>query len=251
MKLTHNSFFSGIGGFDIGAKEAGFKNLLNVEIDEFRQSVLKKLNPDSILHNDILSLLPNVELFRKEIPEATVWTAGFPCQDITINNKKAKGIINGKRSSLFFTFFKLVEEFRPTFVVLENSYMLRKRGLHEVLSCFAQIGYDVEWQTLRASDFGYPHQRSRMYIIASNSSKIRPERPIFKPLKTIELSKSWTPTETYFRITRSRTDGYRNFRDLQRGDVVPNFGNLIGAYGDSVMPIITEYLFKCIKESMR
>lgn len=44
--------------------------------------------------------------------------------------------------------------------------MLVKRGLEHVLFDLAEIGYDAEWRCLRASDFGYPHKRERLFLVA-------------------------------------------------------------------------------------
>ena len=67
---------------------------------------------------------------------------------------------------------------------MENVGMLVHRGLREVLGSLAEIGYDAEWQDIRASDVGAPHRRERIWIIAYPGStgiklrneRIRPER---------------------------------------------------------------------------
>jgi len=49
---------------------------------------------------------------------------------------------------------------------MENVGMLVHRGLREVLGSLAEIGYDAEWQDIRASDVGAPHRRERIWIIS-------------------------------------------------------------------------------------
>lgn len=44
--------------------------------------------------------------------------------------------------------------------------MLTVRGLHEVLGSLAEIGYNAEWQDIRAEDMGAPHRRERIWIVA-------------------------------------------------------------------------------------
>lgn len=39
--MNHASLFSGIGGFDLAAREVGWNNVFQCEIDPFCQSVLK------------------------------------------------------------------------------------------------------------------------------------------------------------------------------------------------------------------
>ena len=40
--MTHASLFSGIGGFDLAARNCGIQNVFQVEINEFCQRVLEK-----------------------------------------------------------------------------------------------------------------------------------------------------------------------------------------------------------------
>lgn len=51
--LTHLSLFSGIGGIDIAAEQAGFETVCFVEIDPFCQNVLKHHWPDVPIIGDI------------------------------------------------------------------------------------------------------------------------------------------------------------------------------------------------------
>ena len=39
--MNHASLFSGIGGFDLAAREVGWNNVFQCEIDPFCQSVLR------------------------------------------------------------------------------------------------------------------------------------------------------------------------------------------------------------------
>ena len=49
---------------------------------------------------------------------------------------------------------------------MENVGMLVHRGLREVLGSLAEIGYNAEWQDIRAEDVGAPHKRERIWIVA-------------------------------------------------------------------------------------
>jgi DNA (cytosine-5)-methyltransferase 1 len=81
------SFFSGIGGFDLGLERAGMNVVFQCEINEFCKKVLKKHWPLVPLQSDILSLGAD------EIPEAELWAGGFPYQDVSLANQgKRKGL---------------------------------------------------------------------------------------------------------------------------------------------------------------
>ena len=162
--MNYLDLFSGIGGFAYGAYMAGFKaeNHFYSEIDKYCIELYKKRFPDSIYLGDIKKI--DCEKLKKEYPGDWVITGGFPCQDISI---AGKGVgLNGKRSGLWFEMFRIIRELRPKFVIAENVSAITFRGLDRVLSCLAEIGYDAEWQDIRASDMGAPHRRERIWIVA-------------------------------------------------------------------------------------
>jgi DNA (cytosine-5)-methyltransferase 1 len=96
---------------------------------------------------------------------ADIICGGFPCQDISITRGHAKGI-KGKKSGLWKEMARIISEVRPKYVIIENSPLLLKRGFEKVLKDLSQIGYVAQWHCFRASDFGLPHQRERLYVVA-------------------------------------------------------------------------------------
>jgi len=161
--VRHASFFSGVGGLDLGFERAGIKTVSVCEIDPYASSVLAERFPEA----------PNLgsitEINADDIPEADIWSGGFPCQDLSVAGKRAG--FAGKRSSLAFTFLDLVERRRPRWLVLENVPGLFSsnngadfgRLLHEM----EQLGYSVAWRTLDARYFGVPQRRRRVFIVAN------------------------------------------------------------------------------------
>jgi DNA (cytosine-5)-methyltransferase 1 len=161
--MRHASFFSGVGGLDLGFEKAGIKTVSVCEIDPYASSVLAERFPDA----------PNLgsitEVNADDIPEADIWSGGFPCQDLSTAGKRAG--FAGKRSSLAFTFLDLVEQRRPRWILLENvpGLFTSNKGadfarlLHEM----EQLGYSVAWRTLDARYFGVPQRRRRVFIVAS------------------------------------------------------------------------------------
>jgi len=163
--------FSGIGGFALGAYLAGFRaeNHFYSEIDNFCIELYKKRFTDSIYLGDIKNIDCD-ELKRKYHGEWVI-TGGFPCQDISIAGKGAG--LDGERSGLWFEMWRIIRELRPKFIIAENVSAITFRGLARVLSSLAEIGYSAEWQSIRASDFGAPHKRERIWIVAyANTNSI-------------------------------------------------------------------------------
>jgi DNA (cytosine-5)-methyltransferase 1 len=238
MELTHGSLFTGIGGFDEGAAAAGFTNMYNCEVNPFCNRFLKKKHPKAKQYADITTI--------QEIEKTTVISAGFPCQDISVGKcDKAQGLF-GPQSSLFFEAIRVIDLARPDYVFFENSPVLLRRGMHYVLTALAKIGYMCEWRCLQASDFGYPHKRERIYIIAYPISKRR-RLLVFRPIETISLHAQWTPTPAYLRVSNVGAKPLNLPGIVSTADVVPGFSKYIHAYGNAVMPVVAEYLFQCVK----
>ncbi len=110
-----NSFFAGIGGFDIGFERNGFATQFLCEINPFCNEVLKRHWPQVERVGDISELHPD------DVPDAEVWCGGFPCQDISVARGAAgRPGLGGSRSGLFFEYARLIEAKQPTAVVIEN-----------------------------------------------------------------------------------------------------------------------------------
>ena len=159
--MNYLDLFHGIGGFALGAYWAGmkFENHYCSDIEPWCQKLYAKRFPDSIQLGDI------TKIDTSKLPAGDwIITGGFPCQDISIAGKGAG--IHGERSGLWFEYWRIINDLRPRFAIMENVGMLVHRGLREVLGSLAEIGYDAEWQDIRASDVGAPHRRERIWIVA-------------------------------------------------------------------------------------
>jgi DNA (cytosine-5)-methyltransferase 1 len=162
--------FSGIGGFSLGLERTGgFETVAFCEIDKYCQKVLKKHWVDVPMYDDIKELTNDRLAAEGIFP--TVLTAGFPCQDLSIGKRGAKGI-EGERSGLFFEFTRLVREVRPQFCIMENvTTLLDHKNFSRVLGEFSKIGnYVVEWHSISAESIGARHERKRVWIVAVSDS---------------------------------------------------------------------------------
>lgn len=151
--------FSGIGGFSLGFKRAGWITIGFCEIEPSCQRVLAKHWPDTPIISDIRDLNADSMLTSVDII-----CGGFPCQDISLAGKKAG--IAGSRSGLWKEYARLINGLKPRYAIIENVANLRSSGLVTVLTDLWQIGYDAEWHCIPASALGAPHRRDRIWIIA-------------------------------------------------------------------------------------
>lgn len=169
MKGSHVSLFAGVGMIDLAAEAAGFETVASAEVDPFCRSVLQKRFPNSDHYGDVREM----QAFGVERP--LLLSGGFPCQGISASGS-AKGL-DDHRSGLWSEFSRLIGEFRPEFVLIENSPMLRTRGMEVVLSDLVRVGYSAKWDGITAQSVGAPHLRDRIFIIARSDGS--PELPEF------------------------------------------------------------------------
>ena len=159
------SFFSGIGGIDLGLEQAGMDVAFQCEILTFGQSILKKHWPGVKLASDITKVV------GADIPEVDVFAGGFPCQDLSLANQGKRKGLEGARSGLFYKYAELIKEKRPRWVFIENVPGLLNSAqggdFNVVLSTLDELGYGVAWRVLDAKYFGTPQRRRRTYIVAS------------------------------------------------------------------------------------
>lgn len=162
-KITVGSLFAGIGGLELGLEQTGgFKTVWSVEIDEYCNRVRREHWPHVPQYRDIRDFPPD------GIERPDLICGGSPCQDMSVAGKQAG--IGGGRSSLFFEMVRIIRVLRPRWVVWENVRgAFSSNGGNDfraVLGSFADAGYDAEWCVLRASDFGLPHRRERVFVVA-------------------------------------------------------------------------------------
>jgi site-specific DNA-cytosine methylase len=153
------SLFAGIGGFELGFERAEIRTVWQVEIDEWCQKILAKHFPQAQRFTDIRSVGTHC------LAPVDIVSAGFPCSDISQAGRR-RGIAEGTQSGLWKEALRVVRELRPRYVVLENVARLARAGLALVLGDLCQAGFDAEWTVISARDFGLPHLRQRLFVVA-------------------------------------------------------------------------------------
>ena len=168
--MNYLDLFHGIGGFALGAHWAGMKfdNHFCSDIEPFAVELYKKRFPDSIQLGDITKI--DWEKLKEDYPGEWIISGGFPCQDISVAGK-GRGLIDENtgektRSGLWYDYQKGINILRPRYAIMENVAALITRGLDDVLRSLSEIGYNAEWQSIKASDVGAPHRRDRVWIIS-------------------------------------------------------------------------------------
>lgn len=158
--LKFIDLFAGIGGFRIALERENAECVFSSEWDENAQNTYKE-NFGEIPKGDI------TKINEKEIPEHDILCGGFPCQAFSISGKQ-RGF-KDTRGTLFFDIARIVKYQKPKVIFLENVKNLIKHyhgnTLKIILRTLEDLGYDVFYQVLVASDFGVPQARNRIYIV--------------------------------------------------------------------------------------
>jgi DNA (cytosine-5)-methyltransferase 1 len=183
MKVA--SFFTGIGGFDLGFQRAGHEIVFQCEIDRFCNRILDRHWPNVTRAGDILAMKD-----AAAVPTAEVWCAGFPCQDASHAIRRKRIGLGGTRTGLFFAFLKVLRQRLPEFVVLENvlGLLTAQEGADfgTILRSLDGLGYAVCWRVLNSQYFGVPQFRRRLYVVGALSGPTAAARALLEPGQTAQ-----------------------------------------------------------------
>jgi DNA (cytosine-5)-methyltransferase 1 len=233
--------FHGIGGFALGAYWSGmrFKNHFCSDIEPYTQELYKLRFPDSIQLGDITKI-DTKELLQ--YGDKWIITGGFPCQDISIAGKGAG--ITGARSGLWFEHWRIIRDLRPRIAIMENVSAITFRGLNAVLGSLAEIGYNAEWQNIRASDVGLPHTRERTFIVAYSIDSSVEGMDIQKSIRTY---KKKSRRREFARAVNAAIPADDYARNRGNHDGVSGVMDQLKGLGNAIVPQIAEILFNQIK----
>ena len=103
------SLFAGIGGIDLGFRQAGFDILWANEIDRYACKTYKLNFPETALYEcDVRSI------DTSRLSTVDIITAGFPCQPFSICGNK-KGFLDN-RGNLFFEIMRIADAIKPKII---------------------------------------------------------------------------------------------------------------------------------------
>jgi DNA (cytosine-5)-methyltransferase 1 len=233
------SLFSGIGGLDFGLERAGMKCVAQVEIDPFCRRVLAKHWPDVPRFEDVRTVT------AENLPAGIdCICGGFPCQDISVAGYAAG--LDGERSGLWYQYLRIIREIRPKFVIVENVPALLSRGLGVVLGGLAECRLDAEWRVFSANEFGAPHERGRVFIVAYANEVYGKKRMGHKP-------------DGKAKIFRGRPSGRNEFwtqappRSVRVDHGIPAtvYSDRVSALGNAVVPQVAEWIGRQIMNSIQ
>lgn len=132
--------------------------------------------------NSIYTLLEN----NFQFPNADVVIGGFPCNDFShagkregFNSSKSHNLKDetndtNNRGSLYKSFVKVVDKVKPKIFIAENVYGLltmKNEPINQIINDFEKLGYNVNYQLVKANEYGIPQKRWRVIIMGINKER--------------------------------------------------------------------------------
>lgn len=158
--LRYIDLFAGIGGFHQALSSFGATCVFASEWDKYAAATYYA-NYDIFPKGDI------TKIDESRIPRHDILCAGFPCQAFSISGKQ-KGFEDA-RGTLFFDIARIVKHHQPRLLFLENVRNFERHDggntLKVVLKTLNELGYNVKYQVLNASDYNLPQNRERIYFV--------------------------------------------------------------------------------------
>lgn len=139
----------------------------------------QRFGEGSCVNENINKVLDAYEAGETDIPDIDMVVGGFPCQDYSVAKPLSQaGGIEGKKGVLWWDIYRFLHLKMPRYVLLENVDRLLKspaaqrgRDFAIMLTCFADLGYSVEWRVVNSAEYGFPQRRKRVYIYAELTSE--------------------------------------------------------------------------------
>ena len=161
MSRTLISTYTGAGGLDIGFRAAGFAPIWANDIDAAAAQTYEA-EFDSHIHVGNIRTVPWPEPLS-----ADVMIGGPPCQGFSLAGRMDP---NDPRSRHVYDFMEMVGHVRPIAFVMENVAALavnpRWADVRDWLVARGrQLGYDARIHLVKASDYGVPQARERMFLV--------------------------------------------------------------------------------------
>jgi DNA (cytosine-5)-methyltransferase 1 len=153
---------AGAGGQAIGLEAAGFIHAAAIDSDPSACATLRYNRPAwCVIEGDI------ADLDGRQYRGVDLVAGGLPCPPFSVAGKQ---LGPHDERNLFPDALRIVQQAKPNAVMLENvpGFASKRFSAYrqEVVEMLERLGYQVEWRTLNAADFGVPQLRPRFVLVA-------------------------------------------------------------------------------------
>lgn len=165
--------FAGIGLSACGVVDAGFELVRGLEIE---RNFVRAFNGQHPVRGMLPPVCRREDVGAARPLECDVVCAGPVCKAFSPGATVfgTDGVEDSRNT--FPHMMRYVESARPRYLLIENSFGLRRlkyrEYLQQIQGALATLGYYVECAEVDCYDFGVPQHRRRVVITASRTSKI-------------------------------------------------------------------------------
>jgi DNA (cytosine-5)-methyltransferase 1 len=175
--------FSGAGGLDFGAEQAGAHIIRAVEFDRDAAATLRMNWPTLRIDQTDIAALDFTE--HRDDHATTIVIGGPPCQPFSKNGywvRNENRLIERDPRNMLSEFLRAVSEARPNGFLFENVESLlhptNKESFRGFLAAAEALGYRCTPYRANAADFGVPQKRKRVFVFGvKNGVSIPIPRP--------------------------------------------------------------------------
>ena len=181
------SFFSGLGGLDLGLQQAGMRIVSCCENNRVAAQSLSANWPDTLLLNDInvltdSILLERLSAVRFQKRDIFLMCGGPPCQSFSTAGKRRA--FDDARGNVFLVFINLCLAIRPPYILIENVRGLlsacdndgdgkgKGSALLRVYNLLIEAGYAVSFNLYNTANYGVAQSRERLILVASLHGRV-------------------------------------------------------------------------------
>jgi len=173
-QLTAVSIFSGCGGFDWGAVQAGVKIIWANDNNSYAAAAYRSLFPNVNFHEGDIRKI-------EKFPEADILIGCYPCTGFSeaakrraIDMKKRRNLKDNEGNYLYREFLRALRQVKPKFLFVENvrGMLTASDGwfLQRQLDNYRRHGYKMKLKMLMANDFGVAQERRRVFLVGVHES---------------------------------------------------------------------------------
>lgn len=143
-------------------------------------------------HNYIVKSIYELLNENYDFPKTDIVIGGFPCNDFshagkrkgfdsaTTHNLKDELTIDNSRGTLYKSFVSVVNIVKPKIFIAENVYGLLtmpNNPINQIINDFSMSGYDVNYELIKANEYGIPQKRWRVIIIGISKDRKNAKLP--------------------------------------------------------------------------
>ncbi|MDV2618954.1 DNA cytosine methyltransferase [Lactococcus lactis] len=183
--------FCGAGGMSHGMDmNPNFETVVAVDINEKLSQTLKENNPSvELIIGDIQKKSIKDEILKlSRNLEVNMVIGGPPCQGFSLKGKNLG--LDDPRNFLFVEYLDIVKQLNPEVFVIENvkNILSASNGWfkEQILSTIHQMGYQISFGVLKATNYGVPQTRERAIFLCSRDKLIELPEPTVEKTVTVK-----------------------------------------------------------------